>query len=165
MGLAREIIESNPQGIPIGNLTSQLFANAYLNELDHFVKRELWERYYIRYMDDFIILGTDKKRLAFDRERISVFLRDKLKLELHPKKAEIFPADRGIDFLGYVIRDNLRFLRKSTVRRFMKRRRRYKRMFEEGKMTPVSMENIRASWRGYAGFAKAYRLMEKIGGS
>ncbi|MCX6702628.1 MAG: RNA-directed DNA polymerase, partial [Candidatus Wolfebacteria bacterium] len=116
--LLREIIRSNPYGIPIGNLTSQLFANIYLNELDHFVKRILKEKYYIRYMDDFLILGLDKKHLHEVKELIKIFLCDRLKLEMHPKKAEIFPIDRGIDFLGYVIRGNRRLLRKSTVKRF-----------------------------------------------
>ena len=161
--LLGEIIESNPKGIPIGNLTSQLFANIYLNELDHFVKRELHKKCYLRYMDDFLILGTDKTHLRDDKEKIRIFLHDRLKLQLHPKKAEIFPIGRGLDFLGYVIRGNKRFLRKSTVKRFMKKRRRYEAMVSNGKLTQSSLENILVSWRGYVKFADAYRLMEKIG--
>ncbi len=161
--LLREIIESSPHGIPIGNLTSQLFANIYLNELDHFVKRELHERYYMRYMDDFLILGTDKKRLREIKELIAAFLRDRLKLALHPKKAEIFPIDRGIDFLGYVLRDGKRFLRKSTVKRFMKKKRRYEAMVRRGRLDQPFLENAIASWQGYAAFAKAHRLMRKMG--
>jgi retron-type reverse transcriptase len=161
--LLREIIESNPRGIPIGNLTSQLFANVYLNELDHFVKRTLHEKYYTRYMDDFVVLGTDKKRLNRDKERIRSFLRDELKLELHPKKAEVFPIDKGVDFLGYVIRDNRRLLRKSTVNRFLKKKKRYEKMTEKDEVSPQSAENIRASWRGYTKFAKAYKLMDSLG--
>jgi len=172
--LLREIIGSNPRGIPIGNLTSQLFANVYLNELDHFVKRELHEKYYLRYLDDFLILGTDKKHLLEVKEKIKIFLRDRLKLELHPKKAEIFPIDpigkqasnwagRGLDFLGYVILGNLRFLRKSTVRRFMKKKRRYEAMVKNGKLAETSFQNTLASWRGYANFSDSYKLMEKLG--
>ncbi len=161
--LLREIIASNLRGIPIGNLTSQLFANVYLNELDHFVKRELREKRYIRYMDDFLILGLDKKRLNDDKERIKIFLRDRLKLTLHPKKAEIFPIDRGIDFLGYVLRGGRRYLRKSTVKRFMKKKRRYEVMVRNGKLTETPLQNTLASWRGYAKFADSYRLMEKLG--
>ena len=161
--LLREIIGSNPRGIPIGNLTSQLFANVYLNELDHFVKRELRERYYLRYLDDFLILGTDKRHLLEIKEKIKVFLRDRLKLELHPKKAEIFPIDRGLDFLGYVIVGNLRFLRKSTVKRFLKKKRRYEVMVKNGKLAKASFQNTIASWRGYASFADSYKLMEKLG--
>ena len=161
--LLDEIIESNPKGIPIGNLTSQLFANIYLNELDHFVKRELHEKCYLRYMDDFLILGTDKRHLREDKEQIRTFLHDRLKLQLHPRKAEIFPIDRGLDFLGYVIRGNRRFLRKSTVKRFMKKKRRYEAMVANGKLTELSLKNTLVSWRGYVRFADAYGLMEKLG--
>ena len=161
--LLDEIITSNPGGIPIGNLTSQMFANVYLNEFDHFVKRELHERYYLRYMDDFLILGLNKKRLREDKERIRAFLRDQLKLTLHPRKAEIFPIDRGLDFLGYVLCDGKRFLRKSTVKRFIKKKRRYEAMVKDGKLTEASLQNTTASWRGYARFADSYKLMEKLG--
>jgi RNA-directed DNA polymerase len=161
--LLREIIESNSEGIPIGNLTSQLFANVYLNELDHFVKRELHEKYYLRYMDDFLILGTDKKHLREVKARICIFLHDRLKLALHFRKAEIAPIDRGIDFLGYVLRGGRRCLRKSTVKRFMKKKRRYEVMVERGEMTEQSLEDILVSWRGYAAFADSRALMEKLG--
>jgi hypothetical protein len=161
--LLREIIESNPRGIPIGNLTSQLFANVYLSELDNFVKRELHERYYLRYMDDFLILSADKKRLREIKSSITLFLRERLKLTMHPRKAEIFPIDRGIDFLGYVLRAGERSLRKSTVKRFMKKRRRYAALVERGKLTEEFFESANASWRGYAAFAKSYKLMEKLG--
>ncbi|MDP3014861.1 MAG: reverse transcriptase/maturase family protein [bacterium] len=161
--LLNEIITSNTKGIPIGNLTSQVFANVYLNELDHFVKRILREKCYIRYMDDFLILGLDKKHLQEDKERIRIFLRDRLKLELHPKKAEIFPIDRGIDFLGYVVRGNRRLLRKSTVKRFLKKRKRYAALFRKGKVSEAFICNTYASWHGYASFANSYKLMEKLG--
>lgn len=191
--LLLEIIESNSKGIPIGNLTSQLFANIYLNELDHFVKRELKERYYIRYMDDFLILGTDKRHLAVQKEKIREFLKDMLKLELHPRKAEIFPIrelsasngtgsiSRGLDFLGYVLRDPTspllrqsfavqvklrrasRRLRKSTVKRFIKRRKKYARLLRNGKMSKESIESSEKSWLGYAKFADSWGLRRKLG--
>jgi len=160
--LIREIIISNPKGIPIGNLTSQLFANVYLNELDHYVKRVLKEKYYIRYMDDFLILGTDKNKLAEDREKMKEFLRDKLELTMHPKKSEIFPIDNGIDFLGYVIRGNKRYLRKSTVRRFIKKKKRYSAGLQKGKVSVEDIERVSTSWKGYAKFANSYMLMKKL---
>jgi len=163
--LVGEILESHKQGIPIGNLTSQLFANVYLNELDYFVKRTLREKYYLRYMDDFLILGLDKKRLHESKELIRRFLREQLKLELHPKKAEVFPADKGVDFLGYVIRGNKRFLRKSTVKRFLKKKRRLEAMVRNNVLSEQSWENSRASWRGYAKFADSHKLLEKLGQS
>ncbi len=161
--LLRNIIDSNTQGIPIGNLTSQLFANVYLGELDHFVKRELRERYYLRYMDDFLILGTDKKHLRETKTLVTVFLRDRLKLTMHPRKAELFPIDRGIDFLGYVLNDGKRLLRKSTVKRFIKKRRRYAMLVARGEMSEEFFEGAMASWRGYAAFAQSHQLMKKLG--
>jgi hypothetical protein len=176
--LIEEIIRSNPSGIPIGNLTSQLFANVYLNELDHYVKRVLKEKYYIRYMDDFLILGTDKKKLAEDREKIKVFLQEKLKLVLHPKKSEIFPIDpstfldyarnkalgagKGIDFLGYVLKDGKRYLRKDTVKRFIKKKKKYSADLRSGKISAEDMKRVDTSWRGYAKFADSYMLMKKL---
>ena len=92
--LIKVIIESSNKefgsGIPIGNLTSQLFANVYLNELDQFVKHKLLIKHYIRYMDDFLILDFEKKKLHQIKSEIQEFLRNKLKLGLHPKKANIF---------------------------------------------------------------------------
>lgn len=160
--LIEEIIRSHPSGIPIGNLTSQLFANVYLNELDQFVKRVLRERYYIRYMDDFLILGLEKRHLHDAKERIQTYLRDALTLELHPRKAQIFPADREIDFLGYVIRGRRRLLRKSTVERMRKKMKRYAAMVETGALPAARLENALASWRGYVKFADAYRLAQKL---
>jgi len=161
--LLYEIISSNSQGIPIGNLTSQLFANIYLNELDHFIKRILRERYYIRYMDDFLILSNKKENLRYDKERIKIFLVERLKLRLHPKKAEIFPIDKGIDFLGYVVRDSCRFLRKPTVKRFLKKKQQYEKMIKNSKWTEQSFRGFCDSWRGYANFANSYKLLEKLG--
>ena len=160
--LLGEIIKSNPRGIPIGNLTSQLFANIYLNELDHFVKRKLCERYYVRYMDDFLILSDDKKHLGEVKEIIRKFLREWLKLELHPKKAEIFPVDTGVDFLGYVLRDGRRFLRKTTVKRFMKKLQRYKYIDRNNKQEETCLRNILASWRGYSKWANSSRFTSHL---
>jgi len=92
-----------PRGIPIGNLTSQLFVNIYLNELDQYVKHQLKVKYYVRYVDDFVILAKDRKYLHQLTEKIRVFLYNRLYLTLHPKKIRVFPVYLGIDFLGYVI--------------------------------------------------------------
>lgn len=89
-------------GLPLGNLTSQLFANVYLNELDRYVKQELKVKYYIRYADDFVILSADKKYLKTVLEKVDIFLKTKLKLTLHPGKVSIQTYASGIDFLGWV---------------------------------------------------------------
>lgn len=127
--LIREIIDSSfvhdfkprKTGIPIGNLTSQLFANLYLNELDIFVKHVLRERYYLRYMDDFLILANEKKKLHKEEILLRNFVKDNLQLELHPSKVSLSPVPKGIYFLGYQIFREYKRLRKSTVIRFLKK--------------------------------------------
>lgn len=164
--LIEEILNSGEEkpdtGIPIGNLTSQLFANVYLNELDQFVKHELRVRYYLRYMDDFLILGFDKRKLHLAKEEIRSFLRDRLKLELHPKKVNVFPTGKGIDFLGYQIFGNYRLLRKSTVKRFIKRTKAYQKMLNKGLLSEEKFNNSLQSWTAYADFANSYKLRKTL---
>ncbi len=107
-------------GLPLGNLTSQLLVNIYMNEFDHFMKRELKVRYYIRYADDFVILHEDKKYLEGLLLNISIFLQQKLKLELHPDKVYIKTLASGVDFLGWVHFPTHRTLRTSTKRKMLK---------------------------------------------
>ena len=90
------------KGMPIGNLTSQFFANLYLNELDYFVKHKLKIKCYIRYVDDFVLLGKSKERLEYCKNKISRFLKT-IKLELHSEKSQIYPLHKGTKFLGFRI--------------------------------------------------------------
>lgn len=89
------------KGMPLGNLTSQFFANVYLNELDYFVKHKLMVKYYIRYVDDFIILHNSKEQLEKWKKEIEIFLRERLRLELHPDKSKIINLSKGVDFVGF----------------------------------------------------------------
>lgn len=91
-------------GLPIGNLTSQFFANVYLNELDRFVKHKLKAKYYLRYVDDFLLLSEDRERLKFWRDEIKRFLRKSLELELHSKKQIIQDVAKGINFVGFIVK-------------------------------------------------------------
>lgn len=108
-------------GLPLGNLTSQLFANIYMNEFDQFIKHKLKARYYIRYADDFVIMSPDKQWLQKLIPQIALFLEERLKLALHPDKTFIKTLASGIDFLGWVHFPNHRVLRNSTKRRMMVR--------------------------------------------
>jgi retron-type reverse transcriptase len=103
------------KGLPIGNLTSQFFANVYLNELDQFVKHSLKCRYYFRYMDDFILFSPFKWELQIWRDEIDLFLSNRLKLKLHPKKQIIGKTNQGIDFCGYIIKPDYLLIRRRTV--------------------------------------------------
>lgn len=127
LGQVIDSFSSNPTGqtcgvigLPLGNLTSQLLVNIYMNEFDQYMKRELKMKYYIRYADDFVILSEDKKYLEKLLIEISDFLTKKLKLKLHPDKVFIKTIASGVDFLGWVHFPRHRVLRTSTKRRMLK---------------------------------------------
>lgn len=119
--LLGQIIDSFDGGLPLGNLTSQLLVNIYMNKFDQFVKRELKAKYYIRYADDFVMLSENKQELENLLPEISYFLETKLKLSLHPDKVCIKTLSSGVDFLGWVHFSEHRILRKSTKRRILRR--------------------------------------------
>ena len=123
--LLKEIIESFSSkpgiGLPLGNLTSQLFVNIYMNEFDQFVKHKLKIKYYIRYADDFVILSNNRKELENLILPINEFFSEKLKLQLHPNKVSIKTLNSGVDFLGWVHFPYYRVLRTATKRRMMRR--------------------------------------------
>lgn len=129
MGLLAEIIGSFSSlarsdraiGLPLGNLTSQLFSNVYMNEFDQFVKHKLKIKYYIRYADDFVIFSEDKQYLENLVIDVGDFLREKLKLNLHPDKIFIKTLAQGMDFLGWIHFFDHRVLRTSTKKRMFKR--------------------------------------------
>jgi len=108
--------EVKRKAMPLGNLTSQFFANIYLNELDYFVKHKLRSKYYIRYVDDFVILHSSMKKLEEWKEDINNFLRQKLKLAMHKNKTKVVPLSRGIDFVGFRNFYYFRLLRKRNIK-------------------------------------------------
>lgn len=122
-------------GIPIGNLTSQLFANIYLHPLDLYVTKTINEKNYCRYMDDFLILSPNKDYLICLRKKIQKFLQRNLNLRLHPRKANIFRGDRGLDFVGYFIKPDSITLRKKTLRHYKKRHKKRLKQLREIQMT------------------------------
>ncbi len=153
--------ETQGRGMPIGNLTSQFFANVYLNELDQFVKHTLKVKYYIRYVDDFVIMHRDKKTLQILQRSIDDFLRQRLRLELHPEKTRIISLDHGVTFLGFRIFLKYRLLKKSNSRRIWKRIEKLKQRYLRGE---ISIEGARRSldgWMAYAKFANTYNLRRK----
>lgn len=104
-------------GIPLGNLTSQLFANVYMHELDWYIKQKLRVRHYVRYCDDFVMLTTSRND-GFDlAQKANLFLESHLKAELHPNKIHVYTWTQGIDFLGYVLLPHATILRPETARR------------------------------------------------
>ena len=125
IALLKNVIESfqttSGKGLPLGNLTSQLFVNVYMNEFDQFVKHQLKVKYYIRYADDFVFLSSDRTWLIERIPLIQSFLCDKLGLTLHPNKVRIQTLNSGINFLGWVHFPYHRDLRAMTRRRMLTR--------------------------------------------
>ena len=103
------------KSIPIGNYTSQYFANIYLNELDQYIKNELKIKYYLRYMDDFCILLPNKDIVKQTYQNIANFLNTNLKLEMN-HKSRYYPSKFGINFCGYIIHENYILLRKRCIK-------------------------------------------------
>lgn len=150
------------KGIPIGNLTSQLFANIYLNELDQFVKHKLKAKYYYRYVDDFLIFSELKSQLHMYKKAIKCFLKYTLKLKVPNRKANIYLIKDGVDFVGYKIFPKMIRLRKSNIIKFKKRAMDLLRQI----MTRgVSVKKLLASIYSYLGYGKhadAHRIMSLI---
>tara|TARA_B100001964_G_scaffold244304_1_gene325226 strand:- start:819 stop:2009 length:1191 start_codon:yes stop_codon:yes gene_type:complete len=149
------------KGIPIGNLTSQFFANVYLNDLDHFVKESLHCRYYIRYVDDFVFLDNDKKKLRHLYAKVIKFL-EKDRLKISHEKTIITPVSEGIDLLGYRIFPDYRKVRKDNAFRFMRKLRRFQKMYNEWEVGWDDINPSVQSWIGHATHANTYHLREKI---
>jgi len=144
--------------MPLGNLTSQFFANVYLNELDFFVKHKLKTKYYIRYVDDFVILHKSEEQLEQWKTEIERFLREKLKLELHPQKSKIIFLSRGIDFVGFRNFYYFKLLRKRNIKNILNKIGRYK---EEELSKEKLLESFQG-WNAYAKWADSYRLRRGI---
>jgi len=146
------------KGMPLGNLTSQFLANVYLNELDYFVKYRLKAKYYLRYVDDFVILHESKGQLRAWKKEIEIFLRDKLKLELHPQKSKIISFSRGIDFVGFRNFYHHKLLRKRNIRNIFSKIIEYK----NGKISKEKMLESFQGWNAYAKWANSFKLRRRI---
>ena len=120
-GVIDSFSTTSGRGLPLGNLTSQLFCNIYMNEFDQFMKHKIKAKYYLRYADDFVVLSSDKNWLKGILPLMEDFLSSKLKLSLHPNKIFIKTISSGVDFLGWVYFPDHRVLRTATKRRMLKR--------------------------------------------
>lgn len=144
------------RGLPLGALTSQLFANAYLDQLDHFVKEKLQVRHYVRYMDDFVLLHEDKSELWRLLGRIGDFLNTELHLVLN-HKTRVFPASHGIDFAGYRHWTNYKLPRKRNVKKAKLRFKKISSRYAKGKSSFEEARSVVASFVGYMRHCKGWR--------
>jgi RNA-directed DNA polymerase len=149
------------RGIPIGNLTSQFFANLYLNGFDHFVKEHLKQRYYIRYCDDFVMFGNSKTELNEVKAKITDYL-GALRLRLHENKSRIYRTSDGVEFLGYRIFPTHMLVKKSNVKRCRKILR---KMVSDYRDKKIDLKRVNASIQsriGHMKHANSYRLREGL---
>ena len=137
-------------GLPLGNLTSQLLVNIYMNEFDQYIKHRLHQKYYIRYADDFVIFSPNKNELNYLLQYIVVNLEDKLKLTLHPNKIHIKTLASGVDFLGWVHFPNHRVLRTVTKRRMLK------------KLKNITKPEARQSYLGMLRWGNTQKIISKV---
>ena len=151
--------KDNKKGLPIGNLTSQFFANVYMNELDQYVKHTLKAKYYLRYVDDFLILDTDAEKLLTFQNDIERFLADRLLLKLHPTKRKRLPVTNGIDFLGYIVRRNYILVRNRVINNLVAKFKHFKKY---GTGDVKKYLDSAASYMGHFKWANSYRLTQRL---
>ncbi len=149
-------------GMPLGNLTSQFFANVYLNELDYYVKYRLKAKYYIRYVDDFILLDSSKAQLEIWKKGISKFLKEKLKLELHSQKSKILPLHQGISFLGFRIFSYYKLLKKSNIYQINKNINNWFGLYRQDLIKYKKVIDKLEGWFAHAIHGNTYNLRKQI---
>jgi retron-type reverse transcriptase len=148
-------------GIPIGNLTSQFFANLYLDDLDHYIKQVLRVRPYLRYVDDMVVLADDKARLADIRAAVRERL-DADRLRLHPHKAHVTRVADGLNLLGYVVFPDRRRLRNDNGHRFARKLRAMAQAYRTGRLEWTKVVASIQSWIGHAKHADTESLRRAI---
>lgn len=149
-------------GLPLGNVTSQLFANIYLHDLDDFIKNRLKLKFYLRYCDDFVILSHDLKSLRWLICQIEEFVRVHLRLELHPRKISLVTIAGGIDFVGYVHFPHHRVVRPQTKRRLKSRLKKGLKLFHEGKLTSTQLDQKLQSYLGVLSHGDEFLFSQTI---
>ena len=155
------------KGLPIGNLTSQFFANVYMNNFDHFVKRDLKVKSYIRYVDDFVLFDNSKDNLLFLKNKIEDYLKNNLSLKLRDD-FKIKKMQNGLDFLGYIIRADYTLVRRRVVNNFKFKKAKFLHGYENLK-AKTDLEKIKkflsiqASFLGHIKHANSFNLLKKTG--
>ncbi|MBI4651198.1 group II intron reverse transcriptase domain-containing protein [Candidatus Desantisbacteria bacterium] len=151
------------KGIPIGNLTSQFFANVYLNGFDHFIKETI-KCPYIRYVDDFVVFGNDKEQLHEVKNQMDIYLAS-LRLKLHERKCRIYQIKDGLNFLGYRIFPEYRLLKKDNILRMKRKLKKLSHQYKHGSISLDKIHQSIQSWIGHASHADTYNLRSKLLGS
>lgn len=148
-------------GLPIGNLTSQFFANVYLNALDQFIKHELKCRYYLRYVDDLLLLACDLRKLREWQEKISAFVETELALTINTRATRLAPVAGGVDFVGFIVRQSYMLVRRRTIGNLKIKLRQAQRQlfcttpsYLAYRFHPETLEDCQATANSYLGHCK-----------
>lgn len=144
-------------GLPIGNLTSQLFGNVYLNDFDHFVKRDLGIRYYGRYVDDFVLVHSSKHYLQSCIEHIRTYLKENLYLDLHPDKVYLQHYSKGVQYLGAIVKPHRIYVANRTKGNFFEAIGNQNRIARDHKPTKEDQQAFQSSMNSYLGIMKHYK--------
>lgn len=150
------------KGLPLGNVTSQIFANVYMNSFDWHIKKDLGIKYYARYNDDFVILSTDKNILPEFIRYIVYFLHNELKLELHPNKIVIRKLHQGIDFLGAVLLPHYMVPRTKTKNRIIKKSKKLLEDLQNEQITKEQLDQSLASYLGHLSHTKSRETQQLL---
>lgn len=150
-----------PRGLPIGNLTSQLFANFYLTSFDRFVCERLLPVGYVRYMDDALVFGEGKSQMAEMKREIQEVLALK-RLLLHPLKTQVFPSSQGVRFLGFHLYPHRRRILRPNIQRFKKRMRMKRMLYQKGLLEWDRLLLSLNSWLGFAGTSEHAEFVNEI---
>src|SRR3989338_1441840 len=154
--------EAKGKGMPLGNLTSQFFANVYLNELDQYIKHVIKAKYYIRYVDDFVILGNYPEDLQILRDKIETFCDKHLALYLHPDKSKIHNLKNGVGFLGMRLYPHHRRIKKKNIRRVERRMLLLKTDCEDGNVTREKVVEHFEGWLAYISNANTFKYRKHL---
>ncbi len=160
--LANHSSKIERKGMPLGNLTSQFLANVYLDKLDQFVKHILKVKYYIRYVDDFLILHQDKNKLEYYNQQISIFLKLELDIELNRDKSVIKPLNRGVDFLGFRCFYHYKLLQVKNLRQLYQKSQTSAEQYSERRIDYDEIYNFIEGWMAYAQQANTYAFRRKV---
>ncbi len=152
---------TRPTGMPIGNLTSQFFANVLLDPIDHFIKEDLRARGYVRYADDLVLFGDEKRQLWGWREALNQRLAD-VRLRLHRDKTQVRPAEAGLGFLGFVLTRNDRRLNQTALLRFNRRLRRMRRLWKQRSIKPSEIRKSVAATMAHARYGNARGVLRSM---
>lgn len=155
-------VRERSRGLPVGNLTSQFFANIYLDGMDHFIKQELRIPGYVRYVDDFVLFGRTAQEVKTWGRRVGGYLVG-LKLELHPDKVRVCRTEKGVDFCGFVVRADGRVrVRRASVRRFARRLKRMKWQLARGEIRAARMTAGVKSWVAHVSHGQSWHLRSVV---